>query len=86
MSDLTAKILERAKSQFNGDTHVFPDARPLITTLLEVVEMQRNAMKPSIIIESNCDECGTFSAVKYEIKELKECLTLCEKKLRELAE
>lgn len=42
----------------------------LLPILLEMAEV----LKTSIVVESECDECGTFSAVRYEIPEISKAL------------
>ncbi len=46
-----------------------------IGELATEVERLREALekvRPGIVVEHECEECGTFTSVKYEIKELKE--------------
>ena len=53
--------------------------KPVLDCLIECV----GELKSSIIIESTCEECGTFSGVRYEIREIKEALSKLDSLLRE---
>lgn len=59
-----------------------PQLMSLVPIPRAEIEKVRELIKPGIIIEDTCEECGNFIACRYEIKECKEALTIVEKWLK----
>ncbi len=46
----------------------------IINSLRADLKLAVSAMKSSIVVDHNCEECGNFTSVRYEITEIKEAL------------
>lgn len=49
-----------------------PQAIIEILDMVDRYEKTLKKVKPSVLIDHNCEECGTFTSVCYEIADLKE--------------
>jgi hypothetical protein len=64
LKEALEKRREACEFEYQFDDH--------IKLLSKIILKQDKALKDSIIVESECDECGTYSNVRYGLKEIKD--------------
>jgi len=55
-----------------------------LAALVGKLQKIRGAIKSSVLIDHECEECGNFTSIRYEIRELKEVIELLDGKGRDV--